>query len=265
MNKPFFSIVVVSLNAQDTIADTINSVLSQTFEDYEIIVKDGLSKDNTIKNIPESEKLKIYEQADKSIYDAMNQGIECAKGKYICFLNCGDYFADDKVLEKIYKTAKVAEEKAIVYGNYIRKGVLFKQAGKITDFYLYRNHLCHQSMFVSKATFENIGAFNLEYKICADYEHTLKSYFSGIQFLYCDYPVCDYMGEGVSESEQGIILKNKERDKIIATYYSRKDAFKNEFKLLLSIKKLRQAIVSDKSPKWVRKFYRKLINSINRR
>ena len=95
MNKPFFSIVVVSLNAETTIAKTINSVLKQTCEDYEIIVKDGLSKDNTIKNIPQSEKIKVYEKADKSIYDAMNQGIEYANGKFICFLNCGDYFADD--------------------------------------------------------------------------------------------------------------------------------------------------------------------------
>lgn len=264
MNKPFFSIVVVSLNAETTIAKTINTVLKQTCDDYEIIVKDGLSKDNTIKNIPQSEKIKLYEKADKSIYDAMNQGIEYANGKFICFLNCGDYFTDEKVLEKIYETAKDAEEKAIVYGNYIRKGVLFKQAGKTTDFYLYRNHLCHQSMFVAKAVFEELGAFDLEYKICADYEHTLKSYFGGVQFLYCDYPVCDYMGEGVSESEKGKILRSEERNKIIKKYYSKQEIAKNELKLKLSMKKFRQLMISDKSPKWVRNLYRYIVNRVNR-
>lgn len=263
MNKPFFSIVVVSLNAETTIAHTINSVLSQSFDDYEIIVKDGLSKDDTVKNIPVSDKIKVYEQADKSIYDAMNQGNEYAKGKYVCFLNCGDFFTDNYVLEKIYEVAKNTEE-AVVYGNYMRKGVLFKQPSNITPFYLYRTPLCHQTMFISKKLFETNGLYDTEFKILADYEHTLKDYFSGVQFIHCNYPVCDYMGEGISESKVGKITKNEERKKILKEYYSRKNRVLNEFKILISMRKLRQAVISDKSPKWLRLLYRKVINIVNK-
>lgn len=262
MNKPFFSIVVVSLNAETTITHTINSVLSQSFDDYEIIVKDGLSKDNTVKNIPESDKIKTYEQADKGIYDAMNQGIEYANGKFVCFLNCGDFFADNNVLGKIYEVAKENDE-AVIYGNYLRKGVLFKQPSNISPFYLYRTPLCHQTMFISKKLFETNGLYDTQFKILADYEHTLKDYFSETKFVYCDYPVCGYMGEGVSESKKGKIIKNKERKKIIKEYYSKKNIVWNEFKIFVSMRKLRQAIVSDKSPEWIRKLYRKLVNKIN--
>lgn len=263
MNKPFFSIVVVSLNAETTIAHTINSVLVQTFKDYEIIVKDGLSKDNTIKNIPVSDKIKIYEQADKSIYDAMNQGIGCASGKFICFLNCGDFFADSNVLQKIYEVAKNAGEDAVVYGNYVRKEVVFKQPSNITPFYLYRTPLCHQTMFISRKLFETNGLYNTEFKILADYEHTLKDYFSGANFTYCNYSVCNYMGEGISETKKGIEIKNQERKKVISKYYSKKARTVNEFKIFISMKKLRQLMVSDKAPKWMRIFYRKIINVVN--
>ena len=84
--NPFFSIIVVSFNAGQTISNTINSILSQTFHDYEIVVKDGLSKDDTLKCIPKSEKIRVYSQDDCGIYDAMNQAIDLSTGKYVCFL-----------------------------------------------------------------------------------------------------------------------------------------------------------------------------------
>ena len=264
MNKPFFSIIVVCLNAQETVAKTIESVLQQDFEDYEIVVKDGMSKDDTLKCVPQSEKIKVYEKPDKSIYDAMNQGIEYANGRYVCFLNCGDVFKTADVLKNIYDTAKCASEESVIYGNYSRKGVLFKQPSKISPFYLYRTPLCHQTMFIAKRLFEINGLYNTEYKILADYEHTLCDYFKKAEFVYCNCIVCDYMGEGVSESEKGKIIKANERKEIINKYFSKKQKVMFELKLKLSFKKLRQKMISDRSPEFVRKFYRKLVNIVNR-
>lgn len=264
MNKPFFSILVVCLNAQDTIKETINSVLMQDFDDYEIIVKDGLSKDNTLANVPESDKIKVYSKSDTSLYDAMNQAIEYASGKYLCFLNCGDVFKDANVLKNIYDAAKEASDESIIYGNYSRKGVLFKQPSKITDFYLYRTPLCHQTMFIAKRLFEINGIYNAEYKILADYDHTLCDYFKKAEFVYCNCTVCDYMGEGVSESQKGKIIRANERKEIINKYFSKKQRVMFELKLKLSFKKLRQKMISDKSPELVRKLYRKLVNMVNK-
>jgi glycosyltransferase involved in cell wall biosynthesis len=264
MNNPYFSIIVVSLNAQETILPTIQSILNQNFYDYEIIVKDGLSKDNTLSVIPKSEKIHVYTEKDSSIYDAMNQAIGYASGKYLCFLNCGDTFKDENVLQNIYDVGKGASDESIIYGNYFRKGVLFKQPSKITDFYLYRTPLCHQTLFIAKKLFEINGHYNTEYKILADYDHTLCDYFKKAEFMYCNCIVCDYMGEGVSESEKGRIIKANERKEIINRYFSEKQRFKFEFKLKLSFKKLRQKMISDKSPKFIRVVYRKVVNLVNK-
>lgn len=262
MINPFFSIIVVSYNAQDTITKTVNSVLKQNFDSYEIIVKDGLSTDDSLSRIPESKRIKVYSQKDTGIYDAMNQAIEFSNGKYICFLNCGDYFVDENVLKDIFKTAK-KHDSAVVYGDYSRKGILFKQPTKLTDFYLYRTPLCHQTMFISRELFNRNGFYNIEYKILADYEHTLHDFFANIEFVHSDTVVCDYMGDGISESKKGSKIKSLERNRIIDTYFNKTTQRWYDFKLKLSLKKLRQKMISDDSPKWIRKSYRELVNRIN--
>ena len=75
MGEPFFSVIVVSLNAGGLIGLTVSSALSQTCDDYEIIVKDGKSTDDTLNNIPEDGRIKLFSEPDRSLYDAMNQAI----------------------------------------------------------------------------------------------------------------------------------------------------------------------------------------------
>ena len=262
MNKPFFSIIVVSLNAKDYIKSTIESVLEQSFDDYEIVVKDGLSCDGTVDNIPTSDKIRVYEEKDTSIYDAMNQAISYSEGKYLCFLNCGDYFQNKDVLKNIYEKAKDNDD-CIVYGNYSRKGVVFKQPSKITSFYLYRTPLCHQTMFFAKSLFD-AKPYDTSYRILADYEHTLNDFKAGKEFLYVPVTVCDYMGEGVSESPKMKALKKQEYKSVQEKYFTFAERKKFDFKLLLSMKKLRQKMISDDAPKCVRKFYRFLVNKVNK-
>ena len=85
-----FSIIVVTLNPGDKLQDTINSISSQTFKDYEILVKDGGSKDGSLKALEGVEKVRLVENPDKSIYDGMNQAVREAKGDYYIFMNAGD-------------------------------------------------------------------------------------------------------------------------------------------------------------------------------
>ena len=104
MQKPFFSIVVVSLNPGERLEKTLKSILSQTYGNYEVILKDGGSKDGSLELLKEAgffedkPMIKIIEQPDKSIYDGMNQAVTYVKGCYIQFLNCGDYFYDENVI-----------------------------------------------------------------------------------------------------------------------------------------------------------------------
>ena len=100
MKKITFSIIVVCLNAGQELLRTVDSILGQTYPHFEIIVKDGMSSDGFVEKLPGDERIRVVRQKDKGIYDAMNQAIPLVSGDYVLFLNCGDYFYNEKVLEK---------------------------------------------------------------------------------------------------------------------------------------------------------------------
>lgn len=263
--KPYFSVIIVSYNAGITIEQTIQSVLSQSYDNYEIIVKDAVSKDNTLSYIPKSDKIKVYSEKDTGIYDGMNSAIKYASGKYLIFLNCGDCFASSEVLQKVYeKSIAMQEEDCIIYGDYIRNEVLFKQPSKIYDFYLYRTPLCHQSMIFARTLFEKYGGYDLSFKICADYDFTVKTYKDKMPYVYIDIPICKYLGGGVSESKKGSKIKNNDYKVIKKKYFKKRERFFYSIKIFFSFRKLRSLLISDKSPKWIRKLYRKIVNKINK-
>lgn len=263
--KTLFSIIVVSYNAADLIRDTIDSILRQTYADYEIIVKDACSDDNTVGQIPDSDKIRIFRSKDSGIYDGMNQAIREARGQFLHFLNCGDKFTSDDVLEKI--AARIDKEKitdGILYGDCIMDGAYKKQPSAITSFFLFRTPLCHQSMFFSRSVFTDYGLYDVKYQILADYNCTVCAFRNKVPFYYCNIPVCTYLGGGISESEKGIMIKKQEYKQIRKAYYSRWERFKYELLLILSLRILRNWIVSQRSPKFLRNWYYKAVNRVNR-
>lgn len=263
MKPPFFSIITISFRAEDTIAKTIQSALNQDFSDFEIIVKDGLSDDETLNRIPENSKIRVYSQKDLGIYDAMNQATALASGEYLIYMNCGDYFADPTVLSQAYQSLK-DKSVSMAYGDYIREGIYHKQPTVLTPFYLYRTPLCHQSIFFKRPDLVDFGAYDTGYRILGDYDAEMKFMLSGKKIIHLDFAVCKYLGGGVSESTAGIEKKRVEREKIIARYYSSVDRKKYAVKLALSLPKFRQWLVSDQSPKWITKIYQRMVNLVNR-
>ena len=105
-----FSIITVCLNAGQDLIDTVENTLNQSYDNFEIIVKDGFSKDGSIEKLPYNDKIKLIQKKDTGIYDAMNQGIEAATGDYLIFMNCGDWFYDGSVLERIDAAIKEKQE-----------------------------------------------------------------------------------------------------------------------------------------------------------
>lgn len=260
MKKPFFSIIVTSFNAEKTIKETINSVLIQTCEDYEIIVKDACSKDNTLKTIPKNNNsIHVVSKKDKGVYDGMNQAIEKAKGEYLFFLNCGDIFFDKFVLEKV-KNSIVLENKKydIVYGDYTRKDLcVLKQPSTLNEFQLIRKPLTHQSIFFRFNIFEKIGLYNLKYKLCADYDLTVKALLKGYSFLHINEVICVYEGGGISETNKQLLHQEA---KEIRKQFHIKTRIIHKCYLVITLSIFREWIVSEKSPKWIRSIYRNLRN-----
>ena len=94
-----FSIIVVCLNAGDRLQDTLDSIWKQSYSDYEVIIKDGGSKDGSLSCVPKKDNVHLYREKDTGIYDAMNQAVRYAHGEYLLFLNTGDLFYDEQVLD----------------------------------------------------------------------------------------------------------------------------------------------------------------------
>ncbi len=261
---PYFSIITVSFNAADFIERTVRSALSQTFTDFEILIQDGASTDGTLDAIPQDERICVVSERDGGIYDGMNRAIRRSRGKYCIFMNCGDVFASDDVLQTVWNATHTLTEDSVVYGNYSIDGVLHAQPNHITDFYLYRTPLCHQSMFIAGGLFKTIGLYDCRYKILADFNFTVKAFRAGIPFLHVPLAVCRYQGGGVSESKKGIVLKNSERQEILKREYSRLQRVKYELILFFSLRRLRIWLFSGHAPRWLTVMYRKLVNFINR-
>lgn len=202
--QPLVSVVTVSYNAVDTIEETILSVLNQTYKNIEYILVDGGSTDGTVDIIKKyADKIAYWvSEPDKGIYDAMNKGIDVATGEWINFMNSGDIFYSNIVIEKIIE--RVSRGIAVIYGDVILKyswGNVLKKALPI-NIMNRRFPFSHQSCFIN-ITFMKELKYDTSFKICADYNFFYKLYYENkCHFLYVDSVV------SVFESEQGVSSVN---------------------------------------------------------
>ncbi len=250
MPMKFFSIVMVSLNPGEKLNHTLTSVLNQTFADYEVIIKDGGSKDGSLDFIKEAgflekhPQIRLVEEKDKSIYDGMNQALTYVQGKYVQFLNCGDLFYNEKVLEKTAAYIKEHEaDKAIYYGNQfnlLQKSVV-TSAPEINDFTCYRNVPCHQVCFYESSLFAK-RAYLPMYTVRADYEHFLYSvYEEKAKAFAMPIIVCSYEGGGYSETKENR-RKSDIQHKEITNKYLGKKALLYRIIMIVSMAGLRTKI-----------------------
>ncbi len=260
MSEPFFSVIVVSLNAGSLIGLTVRSALSQTCDDYEIIVKDGKSTDDTLAHIPQDNRIKIYSEADKSLYDAMNQAISYSSGRYLIFMNCGDTFASETVLDDVRKAVKDGDY-GMIYGDYKRDGIVKKQPENLTRFNMYRTILCHQSVFFNGRILRDKKKYDTRYKILADYDLE-QDMAKTSDHIHVDTVVCNFLGGGLSETKEGLKQKNKDRKDIIASHYSVPQRMRYCVLWHLTFPLIRRKLSESKNEK-VRERYQSLVNRIN--
>lgn len=261
-----FSILVVTLNAEKVIKNTLASILSQTYDNYEVIIKDGLSLDNTLEYLPADSRFYVIQKKDRSVYDGMNQAIDYIKGDYVLFLNAGDTFYDSKVLEKVNEfiiNNKILKP-VILYGDYANsKNKIIYQKRRLNSFFLYRRPLCHQSILYHQAIIKK-ERFNIEYKISADHELTLRLWKSNIPFIHLGYIICRYEGGGMSESIEGKQIAVYEKRCAIQKYYSKSEILKYDLIMQLSFSRIRGWILSDNSPACIRKLYYTIVNLLSK-
>lgn len=249
--QPFFSVIVVCLNPGEKLQATLESISRQSFQDYEVIIKDGFSADGSLACIDRVlPGAVLVQEKDTGIYDAMNQAAEKATGSYVYYLNCGDFFYRDTVLEEmaafIKESEAFAEQKpGIYYGNIYERltGQQVSSNPKIDAFGCYRNVPCHQACFYSRELL-TAHPFLTRYKVRADYEQFLWCYFrgreeKGVTFYYKDMVVADYEGGGFSETKENRRVSAAEHKEITAKYMSAALRLKYKAVLLLTLAPLR--------------------------
>ena len=180
------SIITVTYNSANTLADTIESIISQDYPDIEYIVVDGCSTDGTLDIISRYEPhiTKYISEPDKGIYDAMNKGIAMATGDVVGILNSDDFYTSPDVLEQVAKVMAGGGIDA-VYGDvhYVHDEHLDKCVRYYTSRPFHRRWMrfgfmpAHPSFYCRRSVYEQYGAFNLSYKVAADFENLLRLIF----------------------------------------------------------------------------------------
>ena len=177
------SIITVCYNSSETIADTIQSVASQSYPDIEYIIVDGLSKDSTVDVIKQHADVvsKWVSEKDKGIYDAMNKGISMATGDIIGILNADDVYTDCEVLSNVVRQF---EDQSVqgVYGDlkYVQKDNLNKvirywKSGDYTQGKFLQGWMPpHPTFYVRKNIYDTYGKYRTDMPSASDYEFMLR-------------------------------------------------------------------------------------------
>lgn len=229
----FFSIITVTYNAEKDIKKTLESIKSQSFKDYELLVIDGGSSDLTVALANDYrgliDNMSISSESDNGIYDAMNKGVQKSKGEYIYFLNAGDFFVDCNVLSKVFTYIVSGEEskrkQKIYHGNMIRGGKVKTYPSQFYKWkwvYLEHAYFSHQAIFSPREALVDYP-FDLTLKVCADRDWLIHCMENGYTYAYMDeITVASYAEGGVSSGFQS---QQKDSLEISKRYGGKKAAF----------------------------------------
>jgi len=210
-----FSIITICRNNIEELIDTHNSIKNQSFKDFEWVVIDGDSQDGTKKWLDQIKPSICISEKDNGIFDAMNKGISNSGGEYLIFMNSGDKFANDEVLEKVSKTIAQNKHPHFIYGDSIdvdenanefyrkAKSLSRNKIGMITQ---------HQAMFFNKAVLGD-SKYSLEYPLAGDYAF-ISNFLNQVdkdKIIYLEFPICKFDMGGTNEIHRFKALKEDYR------------------------------------------------------
>jgi len=217
------SIITINYNDRIGLEKTIQSVVSQSFQDFEFIIIDGGSTDGSVDVIKKyADKLKCWvSEKDKGIYNAQNKGLKNAGGEYCLFLNSGDYLCDDSVLKNVFSINYTDD---ILYGDMKvdwnnGKITLEQMPEKVTLSHMYRDTIWHPVSFIKSSVFEKIGNYNEAYTMVADYEFFFRAIVvNKLSSKHLPFPISVFLFNGLSSNAENKATERSERLKVHKTY-----------------------------------------------
>jgi|SRR5450432_253512 len=209
---PFITIITPAYNAARYITECIESVQRQTFSDFQHLILDGLSTDDTVTLVKkcqeQSDTLKLFSEKDEGIYDAMNKGINCSSGEWLYFLGADDILYNENVLENMAAYLRKGDAQ-IIYGD-----VFFKNYKKLYDGVfdiekILKKNLCHQAVFYYHTVFKLNGPYNQKYRTEADYDLNLRCWLGGrVKHQYVPLIIARFAEGGLSSANRDLLFWN---------------------------------------------------------
>jgi glycosyltransferase involved in cell wall biosynthesis len=209
---PALSIIIPTFNSGKTIERCLESILQQTFKDFDVVIQDGLSTDGTLDRIAtfnETHKalaIHIFRERDAGIFDAMNKGAANATGDWLLYLGSDDELhgpdslagamsgGDHGDCQVLYGNVKIVGEAGWAHDGAVYDGPFDLQK------LLIRN-ICHQAIFYRRDLLLRIGGYNQEYFVCADWDTNLQCW-AQTEFKYIDVIVANFHAGGISDGRR---------------------------------------------------------------
>ena len=213
------SVITVNYNDAVGLERTIKSVISQTFRDYEFIIIDGGSTDNSVEIIKKYENRIDYwvSESDGGIYPGMNKGLRQAKGEYVNFMNGGDSYHANDVLEKIFSLDTSAD---IITGEHA--GSPHPSVGRngVTMYDLYTGAVDHQASFIRREVALR-HPYDEKYRIVSDWKFFIEALiFDNCSFYYTPITVVDVDTTGISNTNKS--LDRQEREDVLEDLFPKR-------------------------------------------
>lgn len=222
MKNILVSIITVSFNSENTIKDTIESVLNQSYESIEYVIVDGNSTDNTLEIIKsykkEFERRSIsylwVSEPDQGIYDAMNKGLKMVNGELIGILNSDDWYTKEAVRVVVQKNN--SNVYSIISGkknkvNFQKEILKTLDNKKDIKKYIHKTMpINHPATFVHKNVYKKIGLFNTNYRLSADYDLVYRAFRAEVKFLFIDTVIVNMRNTGATHQTKNLFITAKE-------------------------------------------------------
>ena len=204
---PKLSIITITYNSEAYLEDTIKSVLSQDYTEFEYLIIDGASKDKTVDIIKsyasEDTRIKWVSEPDKGISDAFNKGIALASGEIVGIINSDDRYLPG-AFSHVMKAYNSNPSFDVFHGDMLRlqgEKVLFHLVPADVKTHIWREMpVNHPTVFVTKKVYEKVGGFELESRIAMDYDLVLRLYKAGFKFCYIPEPLAAMRYGGASDT-----------------------------------------------------------------
>lgn len=213
-----FSIITINYNNSQGLKQTIESVVSQSFSDYEYIVIDGGSKDDSKDVIEDfADRIAFWvSEPDSGIYNAMNKGVSKATGEYCLFLNSGDVLHSNNVLEQI-AAGGLDTDLLIGKVRYLNTGQLSSLPDVLTMKHFYSRSLPHPSTFMKRTIFESLH-YDESFRIVSDWKLFIEAVIMrNASYAFSDVVVTDFDTTGISATNKRLV--DAERRKVLETMF----------------------------------------------